>query len=417
MTVGMKHPWKSWTRASLCAILVAAAMVSAGTSASAAVAPRLGTNIVVASPTLATPVHGSRYVFVATNGTDKTATGTDRLSCINNGWVLTRPLSCPAPDINHPLATIGYGVRAAQPGDVIVVRGGNYHGSAGYAARPGTATKPIVLQAAPKETVTLAGQFYVKSADYWTITGMHFVQDKTYTLGKQVVAMFGGRGWKFINNEISGGTGYANLLIRDDTDKVITGTAAELTAAAPQSYTVARNCIRDNIGKKADEHGMYHDIYLMPTLYSKGGLIERNLLSGAPEGSNLKVSGSTDSGSANDVTVRYNTMAYAATGIVSGLSSANINSYGNAIVAQKGGTSRDAAMKTYDAARSKNIVFNTNLVSGYVNTKIQSPNDRLMTVKATTVKTVKTTGAGCSLRLVDPTVASTFGVQATVLVK
>ncbi|MFE6967168.1 chondroitinase-B domain-containing protein [Agromyces sp. NPDC057679] len=382
------------------------------TSASAATAPKPGPAISIGATTLAKPAPGGRYVYVAANGTNKTANGTDRRYCIDSGWLVSKPAYCPAPDISHPLATVDYGVKVAQPGDVIVIRGGAYKGSAGYAARAGTASKPIVLQAAPKETVTFAGQFALKSADYWTITGIHFKYDKTHTTGKQVVAMYGGRNWKFIGNEISGTTGYANLMIRENDAKVGKGSTAERTAAAPQSYLVARNCIRDNIGKKAGEHNMYHDIYLQPTLYSKGGIVERNLLSGAPEGANLKVSGSTVTGSANDVIVRHNTMAYGATGIVTGLSSQNINSYGNAIIAQRGGVKTDAAMKTYDAAKSKNIVFNNNLVSGYAKTTIQSPKDRPMTVKNTTVKTVKTTGTGCSLRLADPAVAAKFGMQA-----
>ncbi|KQO98683.1 hypothetical protein ASF30_11515 [Leifsonia sp. Leaf264] len=360
---------------------------------------------------MAKPAPGGRYIYVAKTGTDK-AFNTDRRSCINIGWEATRPERCQAPDASHPLATISYGVQVAKPGDVIVVRAGTYKEAVGYGARPGTASKPIVLQAAPKETVTLAGQFYLKSGDYWTITGIHFKYDAVHTKGEQVVAMFGGRGWKFTRNEIAGGRGYANLMIREDATQVVKGTTAERTKAAPQSYTVANNCIRENLGKGI--HGQYHDIYLQPTLYSKGGIVERNLLAGAPEGANIKVSGSNVTGSANDVIIRYNTMAYAGTGIVSGLASQNINSYGNAILAQRNGTKYDAAMKTYDAAKTKNIVFTSNLVSGYAITKIQSPGDKLMVTESTAVKKAALTGSysGCTVRLVDPALASKYGVQA-----
>lgn len=85
--------------------------------------------------------------------------------------------------ISAPFATLQYAVNQAQPGDVIVVRGGTYHENTRIDInRNGTENKPIVITAYPGETPTfnfwaqeeLPGRDGIRlNGDYWHMIGLH----------------------------------------------------------------------------------------------------------------------------------------------------------------------------------------------------------------------------------------------------
>lgn len=205
----------------------------------------------------------------------------------------------------HPFATLARALRALRPGETLLVRGGDYTerimNPRIAAGRPNAA---ITVRSYPGERPVLHGLLWLSGADYWVIDGLNV----TWNGGSSedhMVRMLGGTGWSLRNMEIWGAHSYAALLI---------GAGDSL----PSGWSVIGNCIHDTIpanGKNQD-----HNIYVNTGLNAGPGLIERNLVFGAPNGENIKLAGSESSsreGSAN-VIVRYNTLYDAAQPILIG---------------------------------------------------------------------------------------------------
>ncbi len=316
----------------------------------------------VGTQTLAAPTSGGRYVYVATNGSDtfRTAGSTldrNRYPCLGESAAIGP--NCPDPSAKNPLRTVQAAIRAARPGDVIVVREGTYTEAIGWGARAGTEASPIVLQAAPGERVVLSGTAIWKQLDWWTIQGLRFTYNAAIQKSGQSIVMFeGGENWSFLNNEVSGSRGVANVLVR----AADTGSAA----AAVNDYLIAGNCIHDNRG--TDAHGTDHNIYLMPGIASRGGVIERNLIFGAPNGTNIKAAAPTPDVadfSPRNVAIRYNTMVSAATGIVIGLKAERIETTRNIIAQQAGGQKWDAGLKGWLLAQPGRNSMKDSWLVGY----------------------------------------------------
>ena len=75
----------------------------------------------------------------------------------------------------EPLCTISEGADRAVAGDTVLVFGGTYSETV-EVANSGTSTAPIVIEAAPDETVTVQGGdrgFSVSSVSWVTIRGFH----------------------------------------------------------------------------------------------------------------------------------------------------------------------------------------------------------------------------------------------------
>ncbi|MHA7171688.1 right-handed parallel beta-helix repeat-containing protein [Arthrobacter monumenti] len=264
--------------------------------------------------------------------------------------------------MDNPLATIQAGVLIAKPGDVIVVRGGVYDEKVGWGARPGTPEAPIYLQAYPGERVQLNGYLSLRDADYWTVQGIRFGFSETNTTGESIVYFFGGTGWSFINNEVAGTRGVSNVLIRESV--ATSNSDADRVAAAPHDYLVGGNCIKN--ASRTGTHGEMHNIYLMPSIYSSGGVIERNIVAGSPLGANIKASGSRDPvGSPRHVSIRKNTLLYASTGISIGQLAERINTQGNLIAKSSNSGEYDGGVKTYDLVAPDRNAVKDSLISSY----------------------------------------------------
>jgi hypothetical protein len=205
-----------------------------------------------------------------------------------------------------PLATITKAIRVAQPGDTILVHGGTYTGAAGYGATPGRADAPIHLQNVRGERVVIQGTLQLENADYWRVSGINVTQDPNGPRKEFLVKFDGGTGWQFLNAEIWGTKGVSNLMI--------SGSAQN---GSPKNYRVADNCIHDN-NAVGDPFMNDHDIYLMPGYGSGPGVIERNLLFNAENGAAIKAAGPTPSTGAARVTIRRNTIARSAAGVIVG---------------------------------------------------------------------------------------------------
>lgn len=346
----------------------------------------------VGATSLTKPSGAGRYIYVSPSGNDR-----------NDD-----------PTAESPLKTIKAAVQAARPGDVIVVRAGTYSEAVGFGAVNASATRPIVLQAMPNEKVVVAGTLMLKEVSYWTVYGLRFVYNPAIQTGQSIVSFRGGTGWSFRNNEVRGSVGVANLLVT--TSPLSTTTTAARVAAAPKNYTIAGNCIHSNDG--SGTHGQFHNIYLMTSIYSSGGVVERNLLGGAPEGANIKLAGpssNTSDQSPNDVIVRYNTMVRSASGVTIGLDARGIVLERNLIAIGVNSDQYDGGVKTYQLKQPLTSVARDTMISGY--TRVIEEDGGVATPFPTTrITTDSTTFSGsltsCDLRNTNPEHSASFGRDA-----
>jgi putative cell wall-binding protein len=415
---------KSAVSVSVLAFALVLVLANGGAAGAAPAAPLVraataaASNYGIGASTLANPASGGEYVYVSTAGDDmvRPPTGSpsnwqpySRVTCLNTGatawWAdqVDPDDRCPAPDASHPLRTIQAGIQVTDPGDVLVVRSGTYDEKIGWSSVPGTSSKPIVMQAHPGERVDVLGYLNLSNPSYWTISGFRFGYSAKKSTAEFIVRLAGGVSWTFSNNEVSGSRGVANLLIEKN------------GSSSPQNYRVAGNCIRDN--QATDAHGLDHNIYLMTGVNSSGGVIEYNLLTGAPRGGNIKAGGNSDAAnSPHDVQIRYNTVLNAASGVIVGQRAEGVIVHHNVIAQSLNSNYYDGAIKTYAMANPTANAFEYNLFFGYAN-QIRETGD--VRVYVPTVGNVAWDGfaytgsaPGCSVVLSDPQVAAHYGHRA-----
>ena len=242
-----------------------------------------------------------RTIYVSTKGND----GVTRLAAAEN-----------------PLASITKAIKLAQPGDTIVVRGGTYVGAAGYGASPGLAGAPIRLQNAPGERVVLKGTLQLENADYWRVSGINVTRNPADGRKEFLVKFDGGTGWSFVDSEVWGSVGVSNLMVSSSEKNGV-----------PKNYRIAGNCIHDN-NSTGGAFMNFHDIYLMPGYTSGPGLIERNVMYNAENGAAIKAAGPSAATGAADVTIRRNTIARSAAGVIIGYASRRVEVRNNLIAQQ-----------------------------------------------------------------------------------
>ncbi|RYG72150.1 hypothetical protein EON77_12560, partial [bacterium] len=271
----------------------------------------------------------------------------------------------------------------------------------------------IVLQSTPDESVIVRGTLMMKTPNYWTVRGFHFLYDAGVQRdGQAIVHLQGGTGWVFTNNEVAGSPGVANIMV---TPGARTGSADVRRKAGPHSYAIVRNCIRDNRGRH--DHGMDHNIYLMAGVYSSGGRIERNLLASAPNGAQIKVSSPTPdtwTDSPRDVRVRYNTMLNGASGVTVGVEARNILIERNIIANQASASRYDAAIKAWELKRYDLTTVTHNYLAGYAELYRQEPGHYLVKSGNTTAGRMSYGGsiAGCTAQPANQSVRETWGQRA-----
>ncbi|MBT0995501.1 hypothetical protein KIN34_14540 [Cellulomonas sp. DKR-3] len=379
----------------------------------------VSTEFAIGAANIAKPGNGGRTMWVSTQGSDKHTYRTEwggtktvsRHLCLHRRD--TDRATCPPADAKHPLHTIQAAILSALPGDVIVVRGGTYTEAVGWNATSGTAKKRIVLQSEPGARVVLRGTLMMKKVSYWTVRGFHFLHDAgVQGNGQAIVHMQGGTGWVLTNNEIAGSPGVSNLMV---TPGERTGSTAARKAAGPHSYAIVRNCIRDNRGRH--DHGMDHNIYLMAGVYSSGGRIERNLLAGAPNGAQIKVSASTWdtwADSPRNVRVRYNTMINGAAGVTVGVAARNILIERNIVANQVNGSRYDAAIKTWELERHDLTTVKSNYLAGYAQLYHQEPGEYLVKSGNVSAGRLSYVGSitGCTAKAANAHVRETYGQRA-----
>lgn len=199
-----------------------------------------------------------------------------------------------------PLKTVKKGFSLTQPGDTLILRGGDYWenlgGSTGPTVHPGTISQPINLKNYPGERPVLHGLLWLSRASYWTIDGIN-VQwwDGKNSSTCHMVKMTNGKGWTIKNCEFWGAHSFAGLLV------------AGTISGEPADWTVSRNVIHDTIA--SNNTNQDHCIYCNTSLSAgANGLIERNILYNATNGEGIKIGGANNAQGSKNVTARYNTI-------------------------------------------------------------------------------------------------------------
>jgi len=367
----------------------------------------------VGSKSLAPLGSGGEYIYVATNGADRYTVPRDwdpsgyrtydRVTCLNASPRLSE---CPLPTERQPLRTVKIAVQVAGPGDVIVVRGGSYSEAIGYGARKGTSAKRITLQSAVGETVVLKGTLILKSPDYWTVRGIQFeYYAPIQKTGQAVVLIAGGTNWRFENNKVSGSEGVANMIIRTG-DLAAKSTTAQKKAAAPRNFNVYGNCIIDNRGD--DKRGTDHNVYVMSSIYSTNGTIERNFMAGAPRGANIKAAASSvanTTDSPRNLKIQYNTLLQGASGVTIGLKARNIALSKNIIALPLEQQQYDAALKTYSLEAPTTNSMKDSYLNGYTRVVVEEYKAKKHVYLTRNVKSTFSYSGSISTCSVKPTTA------------
>jgi len=197
-----------------------------------------------------------------------------------------------------PWRTLASAFAKLYPGDTLYLRGGTYTENVQPAIRPGRADARIIVRAYPGERPVLAGLLWLSRPSYWTLDGLNVTWNPSNSAGSHMVKMVNGTGWVLENAELWGAHSFAALLVYGS----LTG--------EPAGWTVRNNCVHDTYS--SNNTSQDQNLYINTGTTAGAGLIERNVIFGAPNGMNVKLGyGRTTpepgDGTAN-VTVRYNTM-------------------------------------------------------------------------------------------------------------
>lgn len=148
-----------------------------------------------------------------------------------------------------------------KPEDVIEIRNGTYDERIEWSATTGRPEASIHLQTYPGEGVQVSGYLALVGADYWNARGVRFGCSTTNTTGEAIVNFFGGTGWLFVNDEVSGTRGVANSLIREEA--LASEPQYDRIWAAPQNCLMGASHVRGAAQKNRAVE--MHNFYLMPT--------------------------------------------------------------------------------------------------------------------------------------------------------
>ena len=216
--------------------------------------------------------------------------------------------------LDDPWRTVTRGIRDLEAGDTLFLREGIYEEKIiSDSLNPGTSTAPITVTSFPGEKPIISGLIALTDPDFWVFDNV--TVEWNSDIGRKtdhMVKFTGGTGWQIRNSELRNARSFAALLI------------AESDSGTPTDWVVANNCIHDTI--ESNDRNQDHLIYVNSGDGDTNGLIERNILWGAPNGSGIKLGGESRSrGGATGVTAQFNTIvATEQSFVVSWLASDNV---------------------------------------------------------------------------------------------
>jgi hypothetical protein len=238
---------------------------------------------------------------------------------------------------NRPWQTLGNSLGRLHAGDRLLVRGGTYAERIKVEPAAGRADAPIVVQAYPHERPLVIGQLWVGKPRYWTIDGIAVTWGWSNP-DEPMVRFYGGDHWVLRDAEIFDARSTSALHVDD-------GPANEIG-----EWAVVDNCIHDT----HPTHGANqdHNIYIDDMSRSQGprGLIEGNVVVGAPNGRNIKLGPGGTAGGPKEVTVRDNALVGSIENIGLSQAAADINIEHNLLL-----DAREANIAAHELRGSGNI--------------------------------------------------------------
>lgn len=225
-------------------------------------------------------------------------------------WVATNGSDANPGTAAAPWKDLRASMQKLRAGDTLFVKRGHYASPTSYVIRPnalaaGTPDKRITVQAADDQ-VFLDEPLAIDNAQYWTFDGFNITgngaryRDTTEPPG-YLVQFVGGTGWILRNSKICCFGSYGMVHVWGQ----------------PKDWTISHNTIWSNPGRGATAD-TDHLIYVHPNTGSGPGYIERNVLAGSSNGSNIKLGASsqtTANAGTSGITIRRNTFLGAWTNV------------------------------------------------------------------------------------------------------
>lgn len=196
----------------------------------------------------------------------------------------------------RPFGTLAHALSVLVAGDRLWVRGGEYREVVDVALARGSQTARIVVAAFEDERPVVRGRLVLRRPYYWTFAGLNVTRDPLTSGDGDLLHLRDGRGWVFRDAEVWDARGYAAATIAG-------GRAYD---AEPSEWRFLGNCVHDN----ATVHGadQDHDVYMNFGDRGRDGFFERNVIWGAPNGTNVKVgAGNPSHPDPSEVIMRFNT--------------------------------------------------------------------------------------------------------------
>jgi hypothetical protein len=137
--------------------------------------------------------------------------------------------------LNRPWRTLGNALHRIYIGQVLFVRGGEYHENIDHIRlHAGSAGRPITVLAYPGESPVLVGSVSLRRPAYWLIDNIDVTGDPTEQPAPSfMVKVIGGHNWTWQNSEFTNTTGRANVMI--------TGWGV----GEPRGFKFRGNCLHD----------------------------------------------------------------------------------------------------------------------------------------------------------------------------
>lgn len=192
----------------------------------------------------------------------------------------------------RPWRTLQHAMARLGPGDTLMVGGGTYREDVRLTAdilRPGRADAPVEVRARPGERVVVEGLLTLTGADHWTIRGINVTWSSRNSGDDHMVQFLGGTGWRFTEAEVWGARSFSAINVDE----------------GARDFRLDHLYVHDT--EPTNDRNQDHLIYVASG--NEGGVIERNVLVGSPNGRGIKVGpGSASEAGSDGLVIRYNTL-------------------------------------------------------------------------------------------------------------
>lgn len=190
---------------------------------------------------------------------------------------------------DEPWETLEHALDQLRPGDRLTVADGRYEEDIQLTVRPGTPEAPVRVQAAEGARPVIEGLLWLQDLSYWELRGINVTWHDGNDDDSHMVKLTDGEGWRFADAELWGAKSYAALLV----------------AGKPKDFTLSGLYVHDT--EPTNDNNQDHLIYL--NCGTGGGVVERSILAGSPNGRAIKVGPpDEDEGKVANIVVRYVTM-------------------------------------------------------------------------------------------------------------